>query len=310
MTSPPRRMTRARAKKEGYEPDWRINPHWKTPKKPKAKTKRCPFQDNNNLENNGVHQSNVTEGAQRVPSPIKIRIAAKPPPISQIEKPTMQPLTAFESHETSSAAESPRKSVNLGSPVRVRPRTEMNYNIAADKENSSSAAMLAAWTMSGKSIVPTTPAPAPRLRPLEASPSNINTHPQPTTVKVLSTPIRILKPETPGRILGSARRIPVKAEKTKTAIYKLNPASPEPFNPLREFPRDRFAREFKAGTDWPVCAADFELTPEFRSDLKIRLKVRRAALASSPSFGLLSHRRHFFSTSTYSASITPSSFFA
>jgi energy-coupling factor transporter ATP-binding protein EcfA2 len=55
------------------------------------------------------------------------------------------------------------------------------------------------------------------------------------------------------------------------AIYKLNPASPEPFNPLREFPRDRFAREFKAGADWPVCAADFELTPEFRSDLKIRL---------------------------------------
>jgi hypothetical protein len=55
------------------------------------------------------------------------------------------------------------------------------------------------------------------------------------------------------------------------AIYKLNPASPEPFNPLREFPRDRFARDFKAGADWPVCAADFELTPEFRSDLKIRL---------------------------------------
>ena len=53
------------------------------------------------------------------------------------------------------------------------------------------------------------------------------------------------------------------------AIYKLNPASPEPFNPLREFPRDRFTRDFKAGADWPVCAADFELTPEFRSDLKI-----------------------------------------
>src|SRR5436190_4771393 len=49
--------------------------------------------------------------------------------------------------------------------------------------------------------------------------------------------------------------------------------------------------------------------PNSVSDLKIRLKVRRAALASSPTFCLLSQSRHFLSTSTYSASITPSSFF-
>ena len=225
MASPPRRMTRARAKKEGYEPDWRINPHWKTPKKPKAKKTRPLLQDNDNLDNNVVHhQSSISGGAAKVPSPVKIRIAAKLPPLSQIEKPSMQSLTVSESNETTSTAESPRKSVNLGSPVRVRPRNEINYNIGADKENSS-AAMLAAWTASGKTTIPTTPGPASRPRPLEASPSSINTHVQPTTVKVLSTPIRILNPQTPGRIIGSARRIPVKAEKTKPAIYKLDPIS-------------------------------------------------------------------------------------
>jgi hypothetical protein len=225
MTSPPRRMTRARAKKEGYEPDWRINPHWKTPKRPKAKKTRLLFQEgDNNLENNVVHQSSVSEVAQRVPSPVKIRIAAKLPPLPQIAKPSIQSLTTSESDETASIAESARKSVNLGSPVRVRPRTEINYNTTADKENSS-AAMLAAWTTSGKSTIPTTPAPVSRSRPLEASPSSINTHGQPTTIKVLSTPIRILNPQTPSRIIGSARRIPVKAEKTKPLIYKLDPIS-------------------------------------------------------------------------------------
>jgi energy-coupling factor transporter ATP-binding protein EcfA2 len=53
------------------------------------------------------------------------------------------------------------------------------------------------------------------------------------------------------------------------ALYKLNPASPDPFNPQREFPRDRFAQDFKSAADWPVCAAEFELRPEFRSDLKL-----------------------------------------
>jgi predicted ATPase len=64
-------------------------------------------------------------------------------------------------------------------------------------------------------------------------------------------------------------------ESGKTALlkglYKLNPATPEPFNPQREFPRDRFAAEFKSGADWPVCAAEFELAQEFRSELKVRL---------------------------------------
>ncbi len=64
-------------------------------------------------------------------------------------------------------------------------------------------------------------------------------------------------------------------ESGKTALlkglYKLNPTTPEPFNPQREFPRDRFASEFKSGADWPVCAAEFELAQEFRSELEVRL---------------------------------------
>jgi AAA15 family ATPase/GTPase len=31
------------------------------------------------------------------------------------------------------------------------------------------------------------------------------------------------------------------------ALHKFNPAMPEPYNPQREFPRDRYTREFKNG---------------------------------------------------------------
>src|SRR6266704_3686863 len=50
--------------------------------------------------------------------------------------------------------------------------------------------------------------------------------------------------------------------------------------------------------------------PDPISDLEARLKARGAALASSPTFSLFSQFAHFLSTSTYSASITPSSFLA
>jgi len=52
------------------------------------------------------------------------------------------------------------------------------------------------------------------------------------------------------------------------ALHKFNPASQEPYNPQREFPRDRFNREFHNGADWPVCAVEFELTTAFRSHLR------------------------------------------
>lgn len=57
------------------------------------------------------------------------------------------------------------------------------------------------------------------------------------------------------------------------ALHKFNPASPEGYNPQREFPRDRFTRDFRDGGDWPVCAADFELSPSFRALLKTELGV-------------------------------------
>lgn len=55
------------------------------------------------------------------------------------------------------------------------------------------------------------------------------------------------------------------------ALHKFNPAVSEPYNPQREFPRDRFTREFKDGGDWPVCSVEFELSPGFRQALEAEL---------------------------------------
>lgn len=55
------------------------------------------------------------------------------------------------------------------------------------------------------------------------------------------------------------------------ALHKFNPATPEPYNPQREFPRDRFTRDFKNGDDWPVCSVEFYLSPTFRATLKADL---------------------------------------
>src|SRR2546426_4880567 len=48
------------------------------------------------------------------------------------------------------------------------------------------------------------------------------------------------------------------------ALHKFNPATPEPYQPQREFPRDRFAKEFKNGKDWPVCQVEFEIDDALR----------------------------------------------
>jgi predicted ATP-dependent endonuclease of OLD family len=55
------------------------------------------------------------------------------------------------------------------------------------------------------------------------------------------------------------------------ALHKFNPATSEPYNPQREFPRDRFTRDFKNGSDWPVCTVEFEFSPPFRASLKTAL---------------------------------------
>ena len=51
------------------------------------------------------------------------------------------------------------------------------------------------------------------------------------------------------------------------ALHKFNPAIEEPYDALREFPRDRFIAEYRHGKDWPVCQVIFELSDEFREEL-------------------------------------------
>ena len=48
------------------------------------------------------------------------------------------------------------------------------------------------------------------------------------------------------------------------ALHKFNPATPEPYNPQREFPRERYTREFKNGSDWPVCSIAFSFGTEIK----------------------------------------------
>jgi len=55
------------------------------------------------------------------------------------------------------------------------------------------------------------------------------------------------------------------------ALHKFNPATPEPYNPQREFPRDRFTRDFKDGKDWPVCSVAFELSGDVLADCQAEM---------------------------------------
>lgn len=52
------------------------------------------------------------------------------------------------------------------------------------------------------------------------------------------------------------------------ALHKFNPATAEPYNAQREFPRDRYTREFRNGADWPVCSVAFEIGDLLRSEIK------------------------------------------
>jgi predicted ATPase len=53
------------------------------------------------------------------------------------------------------------------------------------------------------------------------------------------------------------------------ALHKFNPATPEPYDAQREFPRDRYTRDYVAkgskGSDWPVCSVTFELPTELKT---------------------------------------------
>jgi predicted ATPase len=43
------------------------------------------------------------------------------------------------------------------------------------------------------------------------------------------------------------------------ALHKFNPATPEPYKPQQEFPRDRYTRDFRVGGDWPISSLAFAL---------------------------------------------------
>jgi hypothetical protein len=220
-------MTRARAKKEGYEPDWRINPNWKTPKKLKTRFVLPDNDDQSDDNDSPIQRASVLGAPQRVPSPVKIRIPAKLPNQTAHHVGQSSASTTTLPESSTIRANVAQKSVNLGSPVRVRPRTTKPHS-TADKENSPSAAMLNTWTASGKSAIPKTPGPASRATPLALSPSSVNTMPRPPVVKALTTPMRIQNPHTPGRTLGSARRVPLTIEKKKAMGYRLDPIADVP----------------------------------------------------------------------------------
>ena len=60
------------------------------------------------------------------------------------------------------------------------------------------------------------------------------------------------------------------------ALHKFNPATPEPYDPQREFPRDRYTRDYVSkgskGEDWPVCSVEFEIPEKLRTKIDKILK--------------------------------------
>ena len=55
------------------------------------------------------------------------------------------------------------------------------------------------------------------------------------------------------------------------ALHKFNPATTEPYNAQREFPRDRFTADYRDGSEWPVCKVEFEISDEFQQELREQL---------------------------------------
>ncbi|MCE2435741.1 MAG: AAA family ATPase [Candidatus Latescibacteria bacterium] len=60
------------------------------------------------------------------------------------------------------------------------------------------------------------------------------------------------------------------------ALHKFNPATPEPYEPQREFPRDRYTRDYVSngskGEYWPVCKVEFEIPEGLRTEIEKLLK--------------------------------------
>lgn len=62
------------------------------------------------------------------------------------------------------------------------------------------------------------------------------------------------------------------------ALHKFNPATAELYNPQREFPRDRYTRDFRNGKDWPVCSVAFEINDLLKEEIKKILIIDDAPL--------------------------------
>lgn len=55
------------------------------------------------------------------------------------------------------------------------------------------------------------------------------------------------------------------------AFHKFNPATAESYDPMREFPRDRYMRDYvgrgSKGGDWPVCSVALAISDELGADI-------------------------------------------
>ena len=75
------------------------------------------------------------------------------------------------------------------------------------------------------------------------------------------------------------------------ALHKFNPATPEPYSPQREFPRDRYTRDVADPADWPVCTVAFEIADPLRArivDLTGREQTPKEAVCTRYYDGSLS----------------------
>ena len=52
------------------------------------------------------------------------------------------------------------------------------------------------------------------------------------------------------------------------ALHKFNPATPVPYNPQREFPRDRYTHDYENGADWPVCSVAFKIGESLHKEME------------------------------------------
>ena len=69
------------------------------------------------------------------------------------------------------------------------------------------------------------------------------------------------------------------------ALHKFNPATPEPYDAQREFPRDRYTRDYIAkgskGGDWPVCSVEFDIPEDLRTEIGELLEQDREPPAAA-----------------------------